>query len=456
MWDNWDLKLMYFVMGLRDTMFGRFFAIFLLDQNLSAYQIGFITGACCICYCVASPFWSFLADYYNRYMVLQIVLILSGILSLLLFLPHYIFDINNTNVLFPMLGVFIVLYNFPNQVHAPLMDTLTILKLGDKSDQYGKQRAGASTSWAIAHIILGVSLDFGLKIQYIVVLFFILTIPTCIVVYVSFHDMEQAQKDNKLMEIELMDINLVETNKDTVINDPDAKHLIEKPKVNDISDKVSAFETIKFIFRNKTNFGIFLVLFLWGGMLMCIESLLYVYIEQMSSKSGGHQPTYTYLGLAVAATIPSEMILLYLSGWFIENVGYRNMIHIGLFAYIIRVIGYTFITSNNLWLLLFTEPLHGFIFGLVQAATVALVNEMFPEKYAASAQGLRFGVRSGLGPFVFVILGGIALDYIGGKWMYRILAITSFSTMIILQLFSHGNAIFNAKKKNSESSENDE
>ena len=122
------------------------------------------------------------------------------------------------------------------------------------------------------------------------------------------------------------------------------------------------------------------------------------------------------------------------------------MIYIGFIAYILRVIGYTFITTKTLYLLLFIEPLAGFTFAFIKISTVQLVNQIFPEQYAASAQGLSYAFSSGFGPFTFVVLGGFALDYIGGKWLYRICAIIVFLIMILFHWLSYGNPIFKAKK----------
>eukprot|EP01083_Nonionella_stella_P193821 715387_1 len=365
-----------------------------------------------------------MADYLkNRYLVLQIVMILSGILSFLLYVPHYLLHIDDINALFPLLTCFIIIYNFPNQVHSPLADTLCLLKLGENSDQYGRQRLGATVGWGVIHIALGFALDFGMKIQFIVVLFVIFSIPSIITLHIAFHGMNTVNKTKALVEMELMDIHTQdadEYNKTFITNKSDDAAETEcMVKGSDNMDQddapISMCDTLKFITKSKANIGINIVNFMWGGMLSIIDSLLFVYIEQLEGDS--NDLTYTYLGLAVAATLPFEVLMLYVSKWFVWNIGYSKMIH-----------------------------LHGFIFAFVKVSTVQLMSEMFPPKYAASAQGLSHALQKGVGPFLFVVLGGFALDYIGGKWMYRICAMAAFATMVVFHYLSHGNDMFKAKK----------
>ena len=114
-----------------------------------------------------------------------------------------------------------------------------------------------------------------------------------------------------------------------------------------------------------------------------------------------------------------------------------------------------FITESTLYLLLFIEPLAGFTAAFCQVSVVQLVNDIFPDKYAASAQGIMSAFRWGFGPFVFVVLGGFALDHIGGKWLYTICAIDAFLVLIIFHWLTYGNKMFRPKKYDANQLPND-
>merc|ERR1711920_368976 len=90
---------------------------------------------------------------------------------------------------------------------------------------------------------------------------------------------------------------------------------------------------------------------------------------------------------------------------------------------ILRCVGYSLLSVDNLWLLLFIEPLHGITYALIQLSMVNIINDLFGEKYAASAQGSIASIRSGLGPLVWVSLSGYVMQFVSGKWCYRIVAI---------------------------------
>ncbi len=85
------------------------------------------------------------------------------------------------------------------------------------------------------------------------------------------------------------------------------------------------------------------------------------------------------MGLSVGISVIFEIPFMYASEWFVNHLGYRNMIIIGFCCYVLRLMGYTLLTADNLWFLLIIETLQGFTMGLVHVAVVTLCAIIFPK-----------------------------------------------------------------------------
>eukprot|EP01084_Bolivina_argentea_P061780 112936_1 len=142
------------------------------------------------------------------------------------------------------------------------------------------------------------------------------------------------------------------------------------------------------------------------------------------------------MGLSVGISVIFEIPFMYCSEWFVNKLGYRNMIIVGFSCYVLRLMGYTLLTANNLWLLLIIETLQGFTMGLVHVAIVTLCAIIFPEHLAVTAQGLMSSIRFGFAPFLFLFIAGYVMEYLGGKWLYRGLAFTVFIALIVFYMLS--------------------
>ncbi len=116
------------------------------------------------------------------------------------------------------------------------------------------------------------------------------------------------------------------------------------------------------------------------------------------------------------------------------------MVLIGLLIYVIRLSAYTLLTSDTLWLLLLIELFQGFTYSLLQCSLVAIPSIIFPDSMQATGQGLMSTVRFGIGPVVFLSLGGFIMEFYGGKWLYR--SIAMFSTVVLVIFYF----LFNEKK----------
>ena len=167
-----------------------------------------------------------------------------------------------------------------------------------------------------------------------------------------------------------------------------------------------------------------------------MQSLLFVYISNLSTTDSEQDEAYLMMGLSVGISVIFEIPFMYCSEWFVKRLGYTNMIIVGLICYILRLMGYTILNANNLWLLLIIETLQGFTMGLVHVAIVTLCAIIFPQHLAVTAQGLMSSIRFGFAPFIFLFVSGYIMQYFGGKWLYRGLALIVLFTLVTFYLLS--------------------
>jgi len=95
---------------------------------------------------------------------------------------------------------------------------------------------------------------------------------------------------------------------------------------------------------------------------------------------------------------------------------------IACLAYIVRVVGYTFIPKNHIVLpLLLLEPLHGVTYACSQTSTVDFAAKKLSfggGNYEATGQSIMSLIRS-FGSVLGLCLGGWMEDTVGPKTLYR-------------------------------------
>ena len=87
--------------------------------------------------------------------------------------------------------------------------------------------------------------------------------------------------------------------------------------------------------------------------------------------------------------------MLWLSGYFIQRLGYVGCLYFALVCYSIRLFVYSIV--DNPWVVLTVEPLHCVTFGLMYAAASSYASVIAPAGMAATLQGLIGGIHFGIG-----------------------------------------------------------
>eukprot|EP00560_Eucampia_antarctica_P003146 CAMPEP_0197837232 /NCGR_PEP_ID=MMETSP1437-20131217/31510_1 /TAXON_ID=49252 ORGANISM="Eucampia antarctica, Strain CCMP1452" /NCGR_SAMPLE_ID=MMETSP1437 /ASSEMBLY_ACC=CAM_ASM_001096 /LENGTH=149 /DNA_ID=CAMNT_0043444099 /DNA_START=123 /DNA_END=572 /DNA_ORIENTATION=+ len=126
-------------------------------------------------------------------------------------------------------------------------------------------------------------------------------------------------------------------------------------------------------------------------------------------------------GLTVAVTVMFEIPIFEYAPLMLQRFGLGPLLQISAIAYIVRVIGYTFIPQYHPALVLFLEPLHGVTYACATASSVEFASQYSPKGYEASGQGI-LSLFGGAGVFIGLLAGGLLGELFGPRVMYRCLA----------------------------------
>lgn len=307
----------------------------------------------------------------------------------------------------------------------PALDGLTLAQLerdGVDKQNYGKERMYGAVSWGIAHIIFGVAIDFfGFKVLYGTV---VLAFVGCMV---TFRLYARSHSTNQYSGVEMA---VAPSSGDRLTSGSDeAAPRAERYKSktsfegeqefeNDTTSDGTPQERLRFadlvglLFQHAPvlNASFLVALFtLFIGMAV-VESLIFLYFEYLGGSS-------LMEGITVVVTVLFELPLFHFAPDVLRLLGATTMFQLGCLAYVVRVIGYSLVPTDNPYLVLFLEPLHGVTIAFAMTSSVAFADEWVPSGYESSGQAFISMVR-GLGQFVGLCIGG-ALE---GRVLYRVLA----------------------------------
>ena len=219
----------------------------------------------------------------------------------------------------------------------------------------------------------------------------------------------------------------------------------------DESEDVSYRASLKYIFSKPDTFGIFLIGFVFGGSFASVQSLLFVYVEEIVTENNvalienTHDISYLLLGLSVGISVIFEIPFLYLSNIFIHYLGYRIIIIVSFILYCIRLVLYSYLNKNNLYLLLIIESLQGITTSLIHVSLITIISIIFPLNMQTIGQTLMYITRYGIAPFIFLIINGYIMEYYGGKYTFLLMSIICFISIILFYILTRNNKIFDRK-----------
>ena len=337
-----------------------------------------------------------------------------------------------------------MLYSLGTSACMPALDGLTLVQLeheGVDKQNYGKERMYGAISWGIAHITFGFALDyFGtFKIYYATT---ILSFVGCLA---TFHIYSKSVSAVKYTGVSENSVDDTTAEKERQSTDPNnlptriAKHQNQnqekyKSKTS-FDDNFEDDETtiaqehrltfmglLRLIFKDAPilNISFIISLFtLFIGMAV-VESLIFLYFEFL----GGDN---TMCGVTVIVTVLFEIPLFHFAPNVLRILGTQSVFQLGCLAYVVRVIGYSFMPKSHPYLVLLLEPLHGVTISFANTVSVDIADKWVPSGYESSGQGFISMIRS-LGQLVGLTIAG-AME---GRILYRILAsIVTLGSMVL-------------------------
>ena len=372
----------------------------------------------------------------GRLMVMALGLLWSTIITLM----HSLGSLwmNNDTDKIPM-GLFAyhlllrALFSVGTSAATPVLDGLTLAQLereGRDTQEYGKERVYGAVSWGIAHICFGPLIDqLGFKTLYATIVLACIGCITTFYLYAKtsataqFNDRREKDEANDsvkescncdeasaLIQLQQKEIKyqcITSPQDDQLGGGKDASSETEHTQ-----ERLSFVQLVGLFFRDTPilNISYLISVFtLFVGMAV-VESLIFLYFEFLGGSN-------TMDGFTVLVTVLFELPLFQYAPEVLNALGSVNLLQWACVAYVVRVVGYSFIPQSHPYLVLFLEPLHGITIAFATTSTVAFADEHTPAGYEASGQGLLSMIRS-FGMFVGLCVGGL----LEGRKLYRVLA----------------------------------
>lgn len=145
-----------------------------------------------------------------------------------------------------------------------------------------------------------------------------------------------------------------------------------------------------------------------------ISTFLFIFLKTIGA------PTIL-LGFSVVMSVVVEIPLFQYSKYIHAHATDRQLLCLSMWAWAARVAAYSYLC--NPWLVLFIEPLHGLTFGFMWLSGVHFVRQAFPSSLSCSSIGFLSAVSFGVGPLIGNVIGGALYQKLGGRWMFRLMAV---------------------------------
>ena len=179
--------------------------------------------------------------------------------------------------------------------------------------------------------------------------------------------------------------------------------------------------------RSNSHIPLFLTVFtLIGAGYAVINTFLFVFLQTPDLAASP-----ILLGMSVVVTVSVEIPLFRQSTAIHKAYTDRQLLIGSMVAFILRVLGYSFLPSGKPWLVLLLEPLHGCTFGLTWLCGIHFLTNVFPEDLRNSAVGFLHASYFGLGQLVGAFAGGVIYKAVGPRRMFQLCAVLMTVVMII-------------------------
>jgi MFS transporter, PPP family, 3-phenylpropionic acid transporter len=333
-----------------------FLALHFAKIGLSGRQIGFLSGIRPLVGLVSAPLWGALADVTHRHRHI-LILAVAGVLIAILALSQ-------ATGFYELVAV-MLFYAFVGAPITPLVDNTVVAMLGDRKNEYGKQRMWGAFGWGISAPFAGALIDrSGLHWGFIIFL-------------------------------GLMSVNLVISTR-LPVSDAGIGHHFRRGLRQ---------------LATQRQWLVFLTSVLVGGVALSMElSFLFLYLERLGASK-------TLMGIVLTVATVSEVPIWFFSDRLLASWGTKGLLLFSLAAISVQAFAYSFIRTP--WLALPIQLLHGPAFSAMWAAGVAYASQIAPPGLGATAQGLFAAVATGLRSALGAFIGGVLYQGLGPVLMFR-------------------------------------
>jgi MFS transporter, PPP family, 3-phenylpropionic acid transporter len=355
-----------------------YLALYYQSLGLSGLQIGVLTGISPLIGWVAGPFWGAVADATQRHKLILIFTIAAASVAALLL---------GAVTVFALLVLFVMIYAFFNAPIIPLVDNSVVEQLGGRRQEYGKQRVWGTYGWGLASLAIGWLIQqFGLP-----VIFYGFAI--------------------------LLSFGLLAAVRFPVSQAPIA---------------VKFDRHVWKLFANRRWLSFLGVMMILGAGMAMVGNYFVIYLKSLGTPA-------VWIGVALALASVSEIPALFYSDRLIRRFGILGLLVIGGVVFGLRAL--VFSVASAPWQALGLQFVHGFTYALVLVAGVEYASQLAPPGMGATAQGLFGGVLNGLGIAIGALLGGVLMDAIGIRGMYRVAGVSALLAVALFLIASRSKSM---------------
>ncbi|KAF6209443.1 hypothetical protein GE061_015190 [Apolygus lucorum] len=269
-------------------------------------------------------------------------------------------------------------------------DTMCLGLLGDRPEDYGRQRMFGAGGWGLIAMLSGLITDWYSqgKDTTDYTLCFYISLTFCVA---------------------------------NLINGFNLKYQSEEKSV-------SVFSNVKKALIRDPHFILFWVTSIFCGAYSgLVWNFLFVYVEEIAKEDtcSGSNWLKTLEGIILFVhTFAGEIPFFLLSGWMIRRLGHIHCVSLVTFCFGLRFCLFYFIP--NPWWLLPIEVLNGITYAIFNVTSATYANKIAPPGTQATVQGIVAGSFEGLGISLGTFFGGVLVDRLGGRLCFLMAGISSF------------------------------
>ncbi|KAJ0397971.1 hypothetical protein P43SY_003879 [Pythium insidiosum] len=330
-------------------------------ENYSKFQIGILLALPCVCSIIGPPVWGAAADLLHNQKLVHVTCLVSA--ALLMFSLQYVKS-------FELMCVMFFIANFQTQPTWSLLDQVAMEMLDRIGGDYGKQRLYGAVGYGIGGYMAGV-IAAAVGIAWCFNMVVALSVFSLFILMYHIPSYQRAAQTN-----------------------------------------VDFWQSMRYILTQRDVLMLFVLVLVIGIMAQMIDSFLFLYLFNLAGNNSN------LVGIVIAVETTSELPLFFHANKIIDRLGTPKCIFLGIAAYGIRLLFYTFI--SNPWTVLPIEALHGVTFGLVWAAFTNYVYHSAPEGTEGTMIGLLAAVQKGVGGGIGTLVGGWIYQEHGGRVMWAV------------------------------------